>query len=366
MKKLGRSKKVMSKLVPKNHFCSMAIFREAPLVNWTFTESILFTAYDIQRSSDFWLDSVISSGLTLKEAMIELGLPKNVTMMADTGVFEFEAKKAGLGKELGITLDTSLPNQTIFEAYTLSGADFYVAPDEIILPTDTRLDVRKKVAKIKTNVQEILEVAKPSQVISVLQGCDRQTIDTLFDFSKECGIDLFARGGLIPLWKHNKTLFDRILKYTRKLTNGHWLHAFGLPRLGLLPQYLHKIGMDSVDSSTLSYLTAKRQYLVGVDSRPVRLANFDDCQCDGCKILRENIQPRSMEFFVGLYIHNVLEAAKVACSPYLTVLAPNQEFGSDELQANPKRLHAREQDSPKGTDGWRTAFEAYKKRSKQS
>ncbi len=365
MKGVRKAKKVMSRLVPKNHFCSMEIFREPPLVNWTFTDTILLTAYDVYRSSDFWVDSIVSSGSTLKEAMVNLGFPRGKTMMADTGIFEFEAKKAGIAKELGITVDMSLSNDEIFEAYRLSGADFFVSPDEIILPTDTRLEVRKKIAKIKDNLRDLLEIVKPRHAIAVIQGCDKHTIDTLYDFFLENGIRLFARGGLIPLWKHDNALFERVLAYSRKLTKKYWLHAFGLPRVSLLPQYLHSVGMNSVDSSTLSYVTARRMYLIGVDTRPVRLADFESCDCDGCKILMDMPPSRSSLFFVGLYIHNVTEASRIAAVPnYAPPLLVQEEKHPKPTKAIMKK--PADPIGAKQSDDWRTAYEDYRKRTRPS
>ncbi|MFX1580036.1 MAG: hypothetical protein ACFFBJ_10345, partial [Promethearchaeota archaeon] len=88
-------------MIPKFHFCSVPLFREEPLINWTFTKSVLFTAYDVFRSHDFWIDSVINSGQTLKEALVDLGFPKTNSLVVDTGIFEMEAKKAGISQDLG-------------------------------------------------------------------------------------------------------------------------------------------------------------------------------------------------------------------------------------------------------------------------
>ena len=73
MKRVRGSKvPALSAMIPKNHFASMGFFREEPLISWTYTKAVLFTAYDVYRSSHFWLDSVIKSGKTLKEALVEL------------------------------------------------------------------------------------------------------------------------------------------------------------------------------------------------------------------------------------------------------------------------------------------------------
>jgi len=66
--------------------------------------------------------------------------------------------------------------------------------------------------------------------------------------------------------------------------------------------------MDSVDTSTLLYITAGRKYLVGLNPRPVRLADFSKCLCPGCKVLPPDLNPHGHDFFIHLYLHNVHEA----------------------------------------------------------
>ncbi len=103
---MGAKDTKLSRLIPKFHFCSVPLFREAPLVEWTYTDAVLFTAYNVFRSHDFWLDEVMNSGATLKEALVDLGFPKCSSLVIDTGVFEMEAKKAGISHELGIAVTT--------------------------------------------------------------------------------------------------------------------------------------------------------------------------------------------------------------------------------------------------------------------
>ncbi len=306
-----KKKKKLSHLIPKNHFCSFSLFRQEPLISWTYTDSVLFTAYDIYRSTDFWLDKTINSGKTLKEGLVELGFPKGNTLVADTGVFEMEAKKAGIARNLGIEVDIELTNTQIFEAYKLSGADYFVAPDEIILPMDNQKEIITKISKIKDNLLELLEVVPASKVIAVIQGHSEDVINDIYDFHREQGISCFAMGGVIPLYFHSKELLDSVLKYVRNLTKKHWLHIFGLPRVSLLQYYLHDIGIDSVDTSSLLYLTARRRYLVGSKGVQVREAVFKDCDCEGCNNLDPKVSTRSSDFFVNLYIHNILAAVKL-------------------------------------------------------
>ena len=302
----------LSPLIPKNHFVSMSMFREKPLIQWPYTDTVLFTAYDVYRSSDFWLDSVVKSGMTLKEGLVSFGFPKANKLVADTGIFELEAKKAGIAADLGIEVAVSLSNDQIFEAYELSGADFFVAPDEIILATDDSASAREKASLIKSNLLSLLEFVPASKTIGVLQGIDPRIVESLFDFYREHGVDKFAIGGLLPLYHHDKMLFGQVIQHARKLTQGYWLHTFGLPLPSLIPYYLQDVGMDSVDTSMLLYMTARRRYLAGVSSRPVRLVDFGSCRCEGCRNLDTSVNPQTMKFFVNLYIHNIVEASKVA------------------------------------------------------
>jgi len=311
-----RRNKKLSRLIPKNHFCSFSIFREAPLINWTYTDAVLFTAYDVYRSTDFWLDQIINSGKTLKEGLIDLGFPKKNSLVADTGVFEMEAKKAGIARDLGIEIDIELSNTQIFEAYELSGADYFVAPDEIVLPQDKKEVILTKTMTIKENLLDLLEVVPASKVIAVIQGHTEDTISNLFDFYRKHDISCFAMGGVIPLYHHSKELLDKVLRYVRDITKEHWLHIFGLPRMSLLQYYLHEIGVDSVDTSALLYMTARRRYLIGSKGEQVRKAVFKDCSCEGCLNLDPMPSTRSPDFFVNLYIHNILTAVKLAKKPF--------------------------------------------------
>jgi hypothetical protein len=315
-------------VVPKNHFVSLSFFREPPLINWDYTKACLLTACDFYRSSDFWTDSVLNSGKTLKEALVELGFPKDNTLVVDTGVFEIEAKKAGIARDLGIEINIQLSNRDIFAVYDISGGDFFVSPDEIILAMDDPSTIQTKVNTIKQNLLETLEHVPSSKIIGVIQGQTPEVIDYIFNFYVEQGIKHFAAGGLIPLYFHDKSLFQKVVRYIRKVTEGYHLHAFGLPIVKLLPYYLHKLGFDSVDTSTLLYLSARRRYLVSDNPIPVRLADFTKCNCSGCKfIAAQQPHPRHSEFFIHLYIHNVCEATKLANASSLN--SSNQENSSN-------------------------------------
>ncbi len=316
-------------LIPKNHFASFGLFREPPLINWTFTKSILFTAYDIYRSNDFWIDSTIKAGKTLKEAMVELGMPQSVTFVADTGIFEIEAKKVGVAKRLGIEPIIELPNDQIFSAYELSGADFFVSPDEIITATDSKETVLTKTRAIKENLLELLEIIPTKKIIAVIQIADADAAIDLFDYYRENGISIFAAGGMLPLYFFDKDQFKNSLEAVRKLTEDYHLHAFGLPNIKLIPYYLRTVRMDSIDTSALLYLTARRRYLDGLNTLQVRYVDFEKCDCKGCRNLSPDMYTMSVDFFVNLYTHNVLEASKIS------VDCQNPDWVPEERQEKP-------------------------------
>lgn len=303
---------------------------------------------------------MMREGKTLKEGLMELGFPKDVTLMADTGIFEVEAKKAGISNKLGINVDFELSNEEIFQAYEISGADFFVAPDEIISPLDTKDIVRKKVTKIKNNLLQILSFFPSSQVIGVIQGCNSQTIESLFDFYKECGIRYFARGGVIPLYRYDTKLFEQVLQKSREITTGYWLHTFGLPRVFLLTYYLRKLGFDSVDTSLLLYLSARKKYLIGINSRPVRLVDFSKCDCEGCRMLhnlRKNRAVYGKEFFVYLYIHNILEAVRISSD------SVSERLETDQREVTTKKTKIKPSGQKTSVDGdWTTGSELMERR----
>ena len=355
MRAIGKTR-TLSRLIPKFHFCSVPLFRASPLINWTFTDSVLFTAYDVYRSHDFWLDKVVSSGVTLKEALVDLGFPSSNSLVIDTGVFEMEAKKAGISRDLGIDIDIELTNGQIFEAYELSGADFFVSPDEIILPMDDSDIVNEKIHTIKKSLMGLLEIVPASKVIAVIQGHEKKVVDDLLDFYRNNGIGYFAIGGVIPLYHHDKELLQKHLTYVRKTVKKDWLHIFGLPRMSLLSYYLHEVKVDSVDTSTLTYLTARRKYLVGLKPVPVRLAEFEECGCPGCKVLSKNMSTRSPQFYANLYIHNIVSATRESLNvekSKKTGLEKPEWKGSRKREAyhraKPKDIHKA---------GWMTAEDA--------
>lgn len=294
--------------------------------------------------------------MTLKEGMIELGFPKEVSFLADTGIFEIEARKAGLSRELGIDVQIEMTRDQIFEAYEMSGADMFVAPDEIILPTDDKATMAAKAETIKDNLTHLLEFVKPQDTVAVIQGSDPKVIDDLLDFYRQHRINHFALGGVIPLYHHSKTLLEKTLDYVRRRTRKDWLHVFGLPRAGLLKYYLHGMNVDSVDTSLLLYLAARRKYLKGLNAVPVREASFKECSCAGCRNLSEKMDTRSSVFFVNLYIHNLSVSSEFANSnPASSAIEKTLESSESQSRGRneAKLIHSQ----PDEFEGWMTAME---------
>lgn len=308
------------------------------------------------RSHDYWLDEVVNSGSTLKDALVNLGFPKANSLMIDTGVFEIETRKAGISNELGIDVNIELSNAQIFEAYELSGADFFVAPDEIILPVDGPEIIKEKVDIIKSNLMDLLDIVKASKIIAVIQGHEQEVVDDLLDFYRENKIRYLAVGGVIPLYHYDRELLSKHLSYVRKATKSEWLHIFGLSRMSLLPYYLQQVKVDSVDTSALTYLTAGRKYLVGLMPGPVRLADFDNCTCPGCSALSKEMSTRSVEFFANLYIHNVvtasLESMKKCNTSTLLHVQTEKESATQTKAKQPNNNES----------GWMTAEETFREK----
>ena len=128
----------------------------------------------------------------------------------------------------------------------------------------------------------------------------------------------------------------------------------------MLPFYLHEIGMDSVDTSMLLYMTARRRYLIGVQQRPILLAAFEHCDCQGCNNLTRDMYTRGTNFFVALYIHNIIKASKVADLCTIGEWAPSRDdkrilkddkYEKPLPEATTKHSHSKEEIY----SGWTTA-----------
>lgn len=61
----------------------------------------------------------------------------------------------------------------------------------------------------------------------------------------------------------------------------------------------------------LLYMAARRSYLDGSDSVPMRAIDFSKCTCQTCPMLSPTMNPRSSEVFTYLYIQNLIEANRL-------------------------------------------------------
>ena len=113
-------------------------------------------------------------------------------------------------------IEIELSNGQVFEAYEMSGADYFVSPDEIILPLDSQEEIRQKVNTIKENLSALLETIPSSKVIAVIQGHQKKIIDELLDFYRENGVQYFAMGGVIPLYHHDRKLLEKSAQVCQK------------------------------------------------------------------------------------------------------------------------------------------------------
>ena len=123
--------------------------------------------------------------------------------------------------------------------------------------------------------------------------------------------------------------------------------------------------MDSIDTSMLLYMTARRRYLAGVEQKPVRLAAFDQCNCEGCANLNREMYTRGTDFFVALYIHNITEASKVADECSKGEWIPKQEdkrILKDQTLEEPTAEHVYERNPVKERTypDWTTADVLFK------
>jgi len=245
-------------------------------------------------------------------------------------------------------------------AYSVSGADKYISPDEIIMPENRVWAIKRKVNMIKENLISLLGAVPSSKVVGVIQGHEASVINEIVDFYKENQICTYAAGGLIPLWHADPSLLPVVLRYMRKATKGRWIHAFGLPSMKLLSLYLSDIGVNSVDTSALLYLTDRRLYMVGLEAKPVRIADFAKCSFEGCRDLSPDDDTDSTHFFTCLYIHNVLEVSRF--SEELAKKRGHVSHVATGLpQAKPGQVPApreRVRSHPLPRSSWKTAQEA--------
>lgn len=295
------------KLVFKFSFTNPLFLEHELILNWKFSNKILITCFDLLKDERI-LMNLQRKGMTLKDYLYEKGFNKNVEIICDTGIFEFEAKKAKLN--IDIPLYGSFSINDIFQAYQIIDPDYLVAPDEIILQSDTPGQIKAKQYKIIQNINQTLEIFPKNKIIPVLHGFSKETMEPYLDFLFSEKFQFIARGGLIPLWNESKLKFREVIKESEYLVRKKfsYLHSFGMPSLAVMKDYFHFNNYNSLDTSIIYYRTAQRRYLI---SRgyfiSVRNAYFSKCGCAGCLSMQNNAyKPNSSDFVIGLYVHNCI------------------------------------------------------------
>jgi hypothetical protein len=298
--------KYKSELIFKFSFGNPLFIEHELILNWSLSKSVLVTSYDLLKDEQLIL-RLQKNGSTLKEHLRSIGFNKKVKIICDTGIFEYEAKKAKLKFDIP-NYDPFTLND-IFNAYSLIDPDFLVAPDEIILQSDSIEKVNEKTVVIIKNLIKTLDLFPKEKVIPVLQGFNEETMINIIDFVNSEKLNKMARGGLIPLWKESKGKFEEVIKLSEKLTreNGiKFIHSFGLPSLKTIRYYFYENSYNSLDTSVIYYRTAQRKFLINRGYFiSVRFAHFDRCGCSGCLLMsRKKYSTNSSDFVIGLYYHN--------------------------------------------------------------
>lgn len=297
--------KLDSKLIFKFSFTNPLFLEHELILNWNYSKAVLLTSFDLLKDEQLILE-LQRRGITLKEYLHERGFNKDVKLICDTGIFEYEVKKAKL--QLAVPEYEIFSQEDIFNAYRLINPDYLVAPDEIILQSDTRDQIKVKMGKMMLNVQKTLESFPKEKVIPVLHGFTKEDMNYYLDFLESEQLKIIARGGLIPLWNESKIKFKQVIKESEYLVRQKfdYIHSFGLPSLRTIKDYFYENSYDSLDTSILYYRTAQRRYLIDKGYFiSVRNAYFSRCGCEGCQLMKSNTyKPNSGDFAIGLYVHN--------------------------------------------------------------
>jgi hypothetical protein len=83
---------------------------------------------------------------------------------------------------LGISVSIDLSVRDVLFAYSVSGADKYISPDEIIMPENRVWAIKRKVNMIKENLISLLGAVPSSKVVGVIQGHEASVINEIVDF----------------------------------------------------------------------------------------------------------------------------------------------------------------------------------------
>lgn len=240
-------------------------------VNYLISETsdtVLITAYDLLKD-DHLVTYLVRSGSTLKEYLWSKGFNKNIKILAYTGIFEFEARRANMDF---VTFDTTpheFTTEDIYFAYKLIDPDFLISPDEIILQTHSETEAHDIVSRMISLFQDTCDSFDKKKIIPVIQGFDEETITPLLEAYKSEHIESLARGGLIPLWRNSFNAFEDVVSLTRNLSIDYGidnLHSFGLPSLMTIKSYFIDNSYTSLDTSIIYFRTAQREYLSGTNA----------------------------------------------------------------------------------------------------
>jgi hypothetical protein len=281
--------------------------------NWPFSKKILVTAYDIYRNDSF-VQYLNRTGQTLRQYLIEdVGLRSDIEIVADTGIFEIESKKARLDFASHFDILPDLSVTDILRAYDIIDPDVVVAPDEMILIEDDKEERERKKEVIKSNLITTLDNFPRKKVMATLQGIETDDIFDLASFIVDQDIEMVARGGLIPLRKSNRDRYYKVLRKSetllRNMKRSH-LHAFGLHSVSALGDYFVANSYNSLDTSAIYWITATRKFITWKgDQIAVRKAAdiFYRCGCMGCQLMDQTkggAPYGSGTFMTALYYHN--------------------------------------------------------------
>ena len=295
-----------SRLIYKFSYINPLFLSHPLLLDWKLSNTVLITAYDVLKDEKV-LTHLQQCGLTLKEYFHEMGFNKKIKILCDTGIFEYEARKARLDiLSSGIH---DFPVEDIFFAYQIINPDFLVSPDEIILQNHSKDEISSKIGIMIKNLDRMFDLFPKSKIVPVIQGFDVESMSILFQKIKDEKIQRVARGGLIPLWRDSKPKFRETIRLTELLAKDYGienLHSFGLPNVKCIKDYFYDNNYSSLDTSILYYRTAQRKYLSDFGYfKSVRKAKFKYCGCEGCQLMHQNISNAyGADFPIGLYFHN--------------------------------------------------------------